>query len=129
MRWRMRVSKLNRSICLVSVIAALAGLLFGFDTGIISGALLFIQKDFSLTLAMQELGVSSVLVGAMLGSILSGRLTDALGRRKVMLIIATLFILGTLVASFAHVVALIVVGRSLIGIAIGMGSYTAPLYI
>jgi len=116
-------------IYLACTIAALAGLLFGFDTGIISGALLFIQKDFVLTDAMKELIVSSVLFGAMLGSVCSGHLTDSLGRRRVMLIISGLFIFGTLIAAFASSVTFIMLGRFFIGIAIGIGSYTAPLYI
>jgi len=116
-------------IFIVSAIAALAGLLFGFDTGIISGALLFIQKDFVLTNTMKELIVSSVLPGAMAGSLLSGRLTDAFGRRRLMLVVSTLFIIGTAIAAFAHHIIGIISGRFLIGIAIGIGSYTAPLYI
>ncbi|MDX1901353.1 MAG: sugar porter family MFS transporter [Gammaproteobacteria bacterium] len=116
-------------IVIVSAIAALAGLLFGFDTGIISGALLFIQKDFVLTTTMKELVVSSVLPGAMAGSLLSGRLTDQFGRRRLMLVVSALFILGTAIASFATQVEYIIMGRLIIGTAIGMGSYTAPLYI
>jgi len=125
----MTQSKLNGAVFMVSVIAALAGLLFGFDTGIISGALLFIQKQFVLTTGMKEIIVSSVLIGAMLGSLSSGRLTDKFGRRKVMLLIATIFIIGTLAASFAPNVEIILIGRVFIGFAIGIGSYTAPLYI
>ncbi len=118
-----------RLIYIVSAIAAMAGLLFGFDTGIISGALLFIQKDFILSTEMKELIVSSVLFGAMLSSLLSGSLSDRLGRRQVMLIISALFIIGTLIASLAPSVTLILLGRVIIGVAIGIGSYTAPLYI
>jgi sugar porter (SP) family MFS transporter len=125
----MVISKLSSAILLVSIIAALAGLLFGFDTGIISGALLFIQKDFILTTGLKELIVSSVLIGAMVGSLTCGRLADKFGRRKLMLIIAGLFITGTLIASFAPSVHLIIIGRVILGIAIGIGSYTAPLYI
>lgn len=113
----------------VSAIAAIAGLLFGFDTGIISGALLFIEKDFTLTTVIKELIVSSVLLGAMFGSLFSGRLTDHFGRRKLMLIISALFIFGTAIASFATDVSHILLGRVFIGFAIGIGSYTAPLYI
>lgn len=113
----------------VSAIAALAGLLFGFDTGIISGALLFIKNDFAISTELQELIVSSVLFGAMFGSLSSGRLTDRFGRRKLMLIISGFFIFGTLIASFATQVSEILFGRLFIGFAIGMGSYTAPLYI
>ncbi len=113
----------------VSAIAAIAGLLFGFDTGIISGALLFIEKDFVLSTEMKELIVSSVLFGAMFGSLSSGRLTDRFGRRRLMLIISGLFIVGTYIASFATEVYAILLGRLFIGFAIGIGSYTAPLYI
>ncbi|OGT37871.1 MAG: hypothetical protein A3F12_03525 [Gammaproteobacteria bacterium RIFCSPHIGHO2_12_FULL_38_14] len=117
------------AIYLVSAIAALMGLLFGFDTGIISGALLFIEKGFPLTTIMKELIVSSVLLGAMLGSVSSGNLTDRYGRRLVILIISGLFIIGTLIASLATSVQFILIGRLCIGFAIGIGSYTAPLYI
>ena len=113
----------------VSAIAALAGLLFGFDTGIISGALLFIQQDFALSTEMKELIVSSVLLGAMFGSLSSGQLTDRFGRRRLMLIISGLFITGTVIAALANQVYIILFGRLFIGLAIGMGSYTAPLYI
>lgn len=113
----------------VSAIAAVAGLLFGFDTGIISGALLFIQKDFTLTTGLKELIVSSVLFGAMFGSLASGGLTDRFGRRKLMLIISALFICGTAIAACATNVYSILFGRIFIGFAIGIGSYTAPLYI
>jgi len=116
-------------IYIVSAIAAIAGLLFGFDTGIISGALLFIEKDFTISTEMKELIVSSVLFGAMFGSLASGRLTDRFGRRRLMLIISGLFIIGTLIASFATQIYGILLGRLFIGFAIGIGSYTAPLYI
>lgn len=117
------------NVWLVSAIAALAGLLFGFDTGIISGALLFIQKDFVISTELKELIVSSVLFGAMFGSLASGHLTDRFGRRRLMLIISGLFMAGTLIASLADNVYSILFGRVFIGLAIGIGSYTAPLYI
>lgn len=117
------------AVYLVCIIAAMAGLLFGFDTGIISGALLFIERGFTLTTWMKEFIVSSVLLGAMIGSLCSGHLTDRYGRRRIILIISSMFILGTFVASLAPNVEAIVLGRFCIGIAIGIGSYTAPLYI
>lgn len=116
-------------ICIVSAIAAIAGLLFGFDTGIISGALLFIQKDYAISTTMKELIVSSVLLGAMFGSLAGGSLTDRFGRRRLMLVISALFIVGTVIAACANGVNAILFGRLFIGFAIGMGSYTAPLYI
>jgi SP family galactose:H+ symporter-like MFS transporter len=124
------INKPSRTfVYIVSAIAALAGLLFGFDTGIISGALLFIEKDFVLSIEMKELIVSSVLLGAMGASLFSGYLTDRFGRRRLMLVISALFIAGTAIASFATYVPEILLGRLIIGLAIGVGSYTAPLYI
>jgi len=113
----------------VSAIAAIAGLLMGFDTGIISGALLFLEKDFVISTELKEMIVSSVLLGAMIGSPISGRLTDRFGRRRLMLITSGLFIAGTIMAALASNVYGIIAGRLLIGVAIGMGAYTAPLYI
>lgn len=116
-------------IYIVTIIAALSGLLFGFDTGIISGALLFIDKDFAISTTMKELIVSSVLFGAMFGSLASGHLTDKFGRKWLILIVSWLFIIGTLVASAALTINYIIIGRLIIGFAIGISSYTAPLYI
>lgn len=113
----------------LSCIAAITGLLFGFDTGIISGALLFIEKDFVVSTELKEMIVSSVLLGAMIASPISGRLTDRFGRRRLMLITSGLFIAGTMIAALAADAYSIIAGRLLIGFAIGMGSYTAPLYI
>jgi len=113
----------------LSCIAAITGLLFGFDTGIISGALVFIEKDFIVTTKLKEIIVSSVVLGAMFGSPISGRLTDTFGRRKLMLLTSGLFIAGTIIAALAQNTYGIIAGRLLIGFAIGMGSYTAPLYI
>lgn len=123
------IARSRSFVFIVSAIAALAGLLFGFDTGIISGALLYIEKDFVLSIEMKELIVSSVLLGAMGASLFSGYLTDRFGRRRLMLVISALFITGTAIACFATIVPEILFGRLIIGLAIGVGSYTAPLYI
>lgn len=113
----------------VAATAAMVGLLLGFDTGIISGALLFIEKEFVISTELKELIVSSVLLGAMLGSPLSGNLSDRFGRRRVMLLTSGLFMAGTLIAALASQAYGIIAGRLIIGVAIGMGSYIAPLYI
>lgn len=125
----MLFKNLSFSVRSISFTAALAGLLFGFDTGIISGALLFIQKDFVLSTGMKEFIVSAVLAGAMIGSLFSGHLTDRYGRRKIMLFVSSTFVVGTLIASLGASLGSIFAGRLLIGLAIGMGSYAAPLYI
>ena len=82
---------------LTAGIAGLAGLLFGFDTGIISGAVLFIKNDFQLTPLTEEFLVSAALIGAVFGCVLSGRVTDAIGRRSTILITAGIFSVGSIV--------------------------------
>jgi SP family galactose:H+ symporter-like MFS transporter len=116
-------------VFVVAGIAALAGLLFGYDTGIISGAILFIRTDFALSATTEGLVVSAVLFGATFSSVLSGRLADRLGRRTVLLIASLFFIVGSLVGAFATSVVVLVISRFVLGLAIGVASFTAPLYI
>jgi sugar porter (SP) family MFS transporter len=113
----------------IAAIGALGGFLFGYDTGVISGALLFINETFQLDLITQEFIVSSVVLGALLSAALSGVLADRYGRRSMLLIAALLFILGTLAASLANNVSTLLIGRFTIGLAIGISSYTTPLFI
>jgi len=114
---------------LVTLIAALGGLLFGFDTGVISGALLFIIPDFHLGPAAQGFVVSVVTLGALTGALLGGAAADAVGRRPTNIAGGAAFILGSLVSAAAPDVATLIVGRFVIGIAIGLSSVAAPLYI
>ncbi len=114
---------------LIFAIAALSGILFGFDTGVISGAILFINDEFKLTPQTNGLVVSAVLFGALLGAIISGRLVDHLGRKRLLIADAIIFIVGTLASAFATSVPFLIGGRILVGIAIGIASYVAPLYI
>jgi SP family galactose:H+ symporter-like MFS transporter len=114
---------------LIAGTAALAGLLFGFDTGIISGAILFIKNEFQLTPLTEEFLVSAALLGAVGGCVLSGRVTDAIGRRSTILITAGIFSIGSILSAVAPNVAVLTLGRLAVGSAIGVASYTAPLYI
>ncbi len=109
--------------------AALAGLLFGFDTGVISGAILFIKGAFGLSPFAEELLVSAALIGAVCGSTLSGRFTDILGRKRAILITAAIFAVGSILCAVAGSIPVLIVGRLAVGVAIGVASYTAPLYI
>lgn len=113
----------------ISAVSALAGLLFGYDTGVISGAILFVQEDFRLATFQEEVVVSAVLLGCLIGAAFSGRLADRFGRRSVLIQVACLFILGALGTAFATGSVWLSIGRVIVGIAIGIASYTAPLYI
>src|SRR6201989_2018793 len=90
---------------------ALGGVLFGYDTGVISGALLFIPNDFKLSPFLQGAVVAGLLLGAMIGAAFAGRLSDRLGRRRLIIIAAVVFIAGALVCAFAPSVAVLVAGR------------------
>ena len=106
---------------------ALGGLLFGYDTGVISSALLFVRTVFHLSTAGQSLVAGIVLVGAVLGAIVAGTLSDRFGRRLVILVTALAFVIGAL-SAFAGSVTVLLEGRLLIGIAIGVASMLTPLY-
>src|SRR5205814_5272543 len=80
---------------------ALGGVLFGYDTGVISGALLFIPNDFSLTPFLQGAIVASLLLGAMIGAACAGRLADLVGRKHLIIAAAVVFTVGALLAAFA----------------------------
>ncbi len=119
----------GKFVFIVATIAALSGLLFGFDTGVISGALPFIKKQFVLDPVGEGMVVSGVLFGATFSSMVSGRLTDHFGRKKVIFGTAMLFGIGSILTAFAPNIPLLVAGRVVLGLAIGVASFAAPLYI
>ena len=112
-----------------AVIAALGGLLFGYDTGIIASALLFIKTDFDLSSFEQGMVVSAVPIGAVFGAALAGQLADTYGRRRMILLAAALFIAGSIVSALAPGATVLIVARVFIGFAIGLASATCPVYI
>jgi len=118
-----------RNVVLTAVVAALGGLLFGYDTGVISGALLFIQQDFTLTAFEKGLVVSAVTLGAIFGAAGAGQLADRYGRRMMILAAAAIFIAGSLVSAVAPSAVVLVIARLGVGVAIGLASATAPVYI
>lgn len=116
-------------VLLVASVAALGGLLFGYDTGVISGAILFISKEFALSTRLQELAVSIVLAGAIAGAAAAGALADRIGRRATLLTAGITFGAGALMSAFAPSIAVLLCGRIIVGVAIGFSSVVAPLYI
>jgi sugar porter (SP) family MFS transporter len=108
---------------------ALGGLLFGYDTGVISGALLFIPDDFKLTPFLQGAIVAALLLGAMIGAALAGRMSDRLGRKQLIIGAAVVFTVGALLAALAPSVAVLIAARFIIGLAVGSAALVVPLYL
>ena len=95
----------------------------------ISGAILFVQKDFDLNTFQEEIVVAAVLLGAVVGAAFGGRLADKFGRRSVLMQVAILFIVGAVGTALAPGTLSLAIGRVVVGMAIGVASFTAPLYI
>src|SRR5215212_10491692 len=114
---------------LVYLFGALGGLLFGYDTGVISGAILFITPELGLTPFLEGLVVASILLGAAVGAGSAGPLSDKLGRRNLILIAGVLFAIGALGAALAPNVGVLVFFRVVLGLAVGAAALTVPLYL
>ncbi len=113
----------------VGLTAALAGLLFGLDVGVISGANEFIQKDFGIDDRTVENIVSALLWGAVFGVLISGFFSMRLGRRGTILISALVFALGSIFCALSPTPGVLIAARFFLGIAVGMASFVAPLYL
>src|SRR5215208_2198298 len=114
---------------LVYFFGALGGLLFGYDTGVISGAILFINEEFGLTPFLEGLVVASLLLGAAVGAASAGPLSDRLGRRNIVIIAAILFTIGAVGAALAPNVTTLVFFRVVLGLAVGSAALIVPLYL
>ncbi|MFC4439686.1 MULTISPECIES: sugar porter family MFS transporter [Natrialbaceae] len=128
----------NSFVYVVAALAALNGLLFGFDTGVISGAMLYIRETFELATILgysmnpayvEGVIVSGAMIGAIIGAALGGRLADRLGRRRLILVGAVVFFVGSLIMAIAPTVEVLILGRIVDGIGVGFASVVGPLYI
>lgn len=116
-------------VVLISVVAALGGLLFGFDTAVISGTINFIQPYFGLSEAGLGWTVSSLLFGCIAGVLLAGKTGDRYGRRKVLMLSAMLFFGSAVVSAMAQTLTIFVAARVMGGLAVGIASILSPMYI
>lgn len=119
----------RQSTAFIYLLAALAGLMFGLDIGVISGAQQFIQKDFGISDTMLEHVVSWMMLGAAVGAIGSGWISSVLGRKKSLLVGSLLFALASVWCGMAPNVTHLLVARLVLGVSIGVLSFTAPLYL
>lgn len=116
-------------VIVMAIVAAMGGLLFGFDTGVISGAIPFLQQDFGLTDGTIEFITTAGLIGAIVGALIGGSVTDGLGRRKVLILSGIIFGVGALWSGFASNATSLILARLFLGVAIGTASFAVPLYI
>jgi sugar porter (SP) family MFS transporter len=120
----------NRRLLGVALIAAIGGFLFGYDTGVIGGAMLFMQKDLGLkTHGQQELTVAILLLGAVAGALVSGWLADRISRRRTKMISGTVYVIGAFACAFSQNYWQILASRFWLGLAVGTASFVSPMYI
>ena len=123
------VKAARRNVTVTAAIAGLAGLLFGYDTGIIAGALLTIKPEFALGSLAAGMVVGAVPIGAVGGAWFASGGSDRYGRRKLILISSVIFIIGAIGSAAAQEAGLLIASRVVIGVAIGVASAVAPVYI
>lgn len=119
----------SKRLGMVALVATFGGLLFGYDTGVINGALLPMSEELGLDEKSEGTVTSTLLIGAAFGAVSIGRLSDGWGRRKTILPLAVLFFVGTLACVFAPGLAVLLVGRFLLGLAVGGASTVVPVFL
>jgi len=125
----LREASRNPFILKISLLAALGGLLFGYDTGVISGALLYIKKDLHAGDLAQSWIVAGLLVGAVFGALAGGRLADLISRRWTLLASGIVYVVAAIAAALAQSSGQLVAARMVLGLAVGAASAVVPLYI
>lgn len=114
---------------LVAAVAALGGLLFGYDIGVISGAEIYLKKSFNLNNTTEELAVSAVLIGSVLGAVIGGRLANAISRKWALFVMAIIYGGGAILTAISPDFVLFFIFRIVVGIAVGASSLVVPMYI
>ncbi|XP_022099835.1 proton myo-inositol cotransporter-like isoform X2 [Acanthaster planci] len=111
------------------VFAAIGGFLFGYDTGVVSGAMILLRQEFNLSTVWQELVVSVTIAAAAVASFLGGKLNDVFGRKPVILLGSTVFTAGAVIMSISQSKEVLLIGRIVVGLGVGLASMTVPMYI
>ncbi|KAI8362905.1 hypothetical protein B0O80DRAFT_1818 [Mortierella sp. GBAus27b] len=119
----------TRFLYLLITCLAIGGFLFGYDTGVIAGALLPIKEEFGLSNQEQEFVVGGTTFGAIIGGLLAGALSDLVGRKPVTLLSSVIFVIGAVLMTFAHQYWLLLLGRVVVGVGVGLAALVVPLYI
>jgi sugar porter (SP) family MFS transporter len=126
----LRAALRNRRLLGVAAIAAIGGFLFGYDTGVIGGAMLFMKKDLGLrTHGQQEMTVAILLLGAVAGALIAGWSADLISRRRTKIIAGCVYIIGAIGCALAQSYWQVLAGRFWLGLAVGCASFVGPMYI
>lgn len=121
--------QLTGAVVIVALVSAVAGMLYGYDTGIISGALLQITKDFGIVEGWKQVIAASILLGAVVGALTCSYLSERRGRKGTLAMLAVVFVVGALWCGIAPNPVLLSVGRLVLGFAVGGATQTAPMYV
>lgn len=119
----------HRFLIVLTMVSALGGFLFGYDTGVVSGAIIEIRKTFVLDSTWLEIFVSVTIAAAAISAFLSGFLCDWIGRRPTLILASLIFTVGAVVLGASFHIAMLVIGRIVVGVGIGMAAMAVPMYI
>ncbi len=119
----------RKRIGLISIVACLGGLLFGYDTGVSNGAEGPMAKELGLSLLQLGIVISSLIFAAAVGALIGGKISDAIGRRKTIIVLAMMFFVGVLFVVFSPGFEILVAGRIILGLAVGGASTVVPVYL
>ncbi|MEU6095351.1 sugar porter family MFS transporter [Streptomyces sp. NPDC047079] len=123
------VKELNGRMLMAAVVSAVSGMLYGYDTGIISGGLLQISREFHIGTGMKEVIAAGILLGAVIGALTCSVLSERIGRHRTILLICSVFILGSVTCSLAPTAVTLALFRVLLGFAVGGATQTVPMYV
>ena len=124
-----KIDTKKNQLLIFSTAAALGGLLFGFDTGVISGAIHFIKIEFNLNAYQEGFAVSNLMIACVIGALLAGPIADWTGRKKVLILCAVLFTVSAILSALPRSFTELVIARFIGGMGVGMASVVSPMYI
>ena len=114
----------------ITIVGSIGGFLFGYDTGIIAGAQLYFKDDWpEITTKDKELIVSMTLIGAVFGAVIAGPISDKYGRRPVIIASDIFFTIGSFMMAFAPTISMLIFGRVVVGLGVGVASIVVPIYL
>ena len=119
----------RKRIGLISIVACLGGLLFGYDTGVSNGAEGPMAEELGLSLLQLGIVISSLIFAAAIGALVGGKISDAIGRRTTIIVLAVMFFVGVLIVVFSPGFGILVAGRIILGLAVGGASTVVPVYL